>query len=155
MSDYIRLRRLLDGATPQPPAPPGVHLLPLWQARPIELHRLLQDAYANGGGSVGSFDDWFWPLVEDAEFHPELLLIAADDGGTPLGLAQCWTSGFIKDLVVSPGHRNRRIGGWLLQSAFCRLESRGLEHVDLKVQATNASALRFYERHGMTRVSKP
>jgi len=155
MSHYYRLRRQLADVGPEPPPPIGVCQRPLWQARPIALHRLLLAAYADGGGAVGSFDDWFWPLVEDAEFDPELVLIAADADGTPIGLAQCWTGGYVKDLVVAPGHRDRGIGGWLLQSAFCHLKARGLGHVDLKVQSDNLAARRFYARHGMEPVVAP
>jgi ribosomal protein S18 acetylase RimI-like enzyme len=148
----IRMRKALDTIDRALHAPPGIHLQPMWQADPVRLHRLLQLAYANGGGKVGDFDAWFWPLVEDEEFDPSLVLIAADDAGEPLGLAQCWTSGFLKDLVVHPDHRNRRIGAWLLHQAVAAIRQRGLHYLDLKVEAGNSAARRFYSRHGMVEI---
>ena len=146
------MRKRLDKLEPLQPLPDGTRMLPLWKTNPIALHQLLVTSYANGGGSVGDFDSWFWPLVEDEEFHPDLVLVAADDAGTPIGLAQCWTSGFLKDLVVHPSWRDRRVGSVLLQQAFHVLEGKGLQHMDLKVLADNIAAQRFYARHGMVGV---
>jgi len=132
--------------------PDGFVILPLWQTRPAALHALLRTAYADGGGSVPDFDDWWWPLVEDREFDPALLIVAAHPTGQPAGLIQCWTSAFVKDLVVAPDARNRGLGSWLLQHAFAIFAARGASHVDLKVQAGNSGARRFYARHGMVEV---
>jgi ribosomal protein S18 acetylase RimI-like enzyme len=151
LGDHIRLRKLLNSPIATTPLPSGVALLPLSHTRPIELHALLRAAYATGGGSVGSFDDWWWPLVEDEEFHPDLVVTAANDG-RPIGLVQCWTSGFIKDIVVAPDWRNRSLGSALLTHAFALFAARGAPHVDLKVEAENVTAQRFYQRHGMVPV---
>lgn len=152
MAAFVRLRRALAEPVALSGLAPGVEILPLWRSKPIELHRLLERAYADGGGTVGNFDQWWWPLVEDAEFDPELVLILADAAGHPLGLAQCWTSSFVKDIVVDPSARNRGLGSALLTRAFALLRERGHPQVDLKVEATNSAARRFYARHGMTEV---
>ncbi|WP_161796865.1 GNAT family N-acetyltransferase [Devosia soli] len=149
MADYLRLRKDLTAPSVSVPPAEAVSIVPLWQSRPIALHALLQAAYANGGGTVASFDEWWWQLVEDEEFDPELIILAYD-GDEPIGLAQCWNSSFIKDLVVSPAWRNRGIGSFLLVSAFARLQQRGFAHADLKVETGNIAAQRFYMRHGMT-----
>jgi ribosomal protein S18 acetylase RimI-like enzyme len=154
LGDHIRLRRVLDGPIARTPLPSGVALLPLFETRPNELHALLRAAYATGGGSVGSFDEWWWPLVEDEEFHPDLVATAAVEG-RPVGLVQCWTSGFIKDIVVAPDWRNRSLGSGLLTHAFAVFAARGAPHVDLKVEAENFAAQRFYQRHGMVAVEAP
>lgn len=112
----------------------------------------MREGYAGGGGSVGDFNAWFWPLVEDSEFDPSLVLIAADLEGLPLGLAQSWTGGFLKDLVVAPGARRQGVGSFLLEATFDAFCTRGLRHVDLKVEAANQVARRFYARHGMVEV---
>lgn len=151
MSDHIRLRRLLDQLFDLPALPSGVVITPLWQTRPIELHALLLDAYAKGGGSVGNFDQWWQPLVEDEEFDPALLIVATS-GEQPIGLVQCWTSSFVKDLVVAPNWQNRALGTYLLSAAFAEFRRRGAPHVDLKVEASNLAAQRFYHRHGMVPV---
>ncbi|QYO75468.1 GNAT family N-acetyltransferase [Devosia salina] len=152
MADFVRLRRALAEPVALSGLAPGVEILPLWRSKPIELHRLLGRAYADGGGTVDNFDQWWWPLVEDAEFDPELVVILADAAGDPLGLVQCWTSSFVKDIVVDPSARNRGLGSALLTRAFALLRERGHPHVDLKVEATNSAARRFYARHGMTEV---
>lgn len=148
MSGALRLRRHLDEPIFVPPLPPGVARLALWQASPLALHSLLVQAYANGGGAVPPFEDWFFPLVEDDEFDPALVIIQAS-GDLPVGLVQGWTSGFIKDLVVSPSMQGQGLGSHLLHSAFALFQQRGLPFVDLKVEAGNRAAQRFYRRHGM------
>lgn len=148
MVDHIRLRRLLDAPPTLPALPKGVTLTPLWQTRPAELHALLRAAYASGGGSVPDFDQWWWPLVEDEEFDPALVMVVAAHGH-PAGLVQCWTSNFIKDIVVGPAWRNRGLGAYLLNAAFAQFHQRSATHVDLKVEASNVAAQRFYQRHGM------
>ncbi|RYE58336.1 MAG: GNAT family N-acetyltransferase [Hyphomicrobiales bacterium] len=148
MSDYIRLRKTLDTPVALPPIPEGLTLMPLWQTRPVDLHTLLRESYATGGGAVGDFESWWWPLVEDEEFDPNLVIIATD-GARPVGLIQCWTSGFVKDLVVTPTLREHGLGSYLLNAAFARFQQRGAPQVDLKVKISNLSAQRFYRRHGM------
>lgn len=148
----IRMRKRLGALDPLPQAPPGISLLPFAKSDPLSLHAVLQQGYATGGGTVGDFYSWFEPLVTDDEFDPNLVLIAVDDAGKPLGLAQCWTSGFLKDLVVLPKHRDRKIGSWLLHQTFAANGARGHAHMDLKVLADNDGARRFYARHGMVEV---
>lgn len=151
MADHIRLRKLLDAPVTLPALPDGISITPLHQTRPVELHALLRAAYATGGGAVGDFDSWWWPLVEDEEFDPALLIVATS-GEQPIGLVQCWTSSFVKDLVVAPNWRNRALGTYLLSAAFAGFRRRGAPHVDLKVEASNTAAQRFYHRHGMVPV---
>ena len=151
MGDYIRLRKLLDAPVSLPALPHGVVIAPLHRTRPIELHALLRTAYATGGGTVADFDSWWWRLVEDDEFDPALVVIATMQD-RPVGLIQCWTSSFVKDLAVAPQWRNRSLGTYLLNAAFVKLQQRGARHVDLKVEASNLAAQRFYHRHGMVEV---
>lgn len=97
---------------------------------------------------MGDFDTWWWPLVEDEEFDPRLLMTVSCYE-RPIGLIQCWTSGFIKDLVVSPSRRNSGIGSYLLKSAFALFRQSGERYVDLKVERSNSAGRRFYHRHGL------
>lgn len=149
MADHIRLTRDLAIALPSPAWPIGAHPASLAATRPIELHALLAAAYRNGFGSVAAFDEWWTNLVEDPEFDPALVFIAADENANPVGLAQCWTSGFVKDLVVAETWRGRGLGRALLVTAFHAFASRGLTHVDLKVETGNATARRLYQSLGM------
>ena len=113
----------------------------------------MQIAYARGGGSVGPFDAW-WPGVrDDSEFAAELVFLAVDQRGDIVGAAHCWTSAFVKDLVVHPDARRRGIAEALLKTAFAEFRRRGDRHVDLKVQLDNPTgAIRLYERLGMRAV---
>lgn len=152
MRDFVRLRRSLAEPIVPSDLPPGVEWLPLWRSRPTDLHRLLVLAYGEGGGAVGSFDQWWWPLVDDTEFDPALVIVAAGADQEPLGLVQCWSSSFVKDIVVHPDAQNRGLGSALLTCAFSLLRERGHLHADLKVEQTNSAAQRFYARHGMFEV---
>jgi len=142
---------MLDAPVTLPALPDGISITPLHRTRPVELHALLRTAYAAGGGAVGDFDSWWWTLVEDEEFDPALVIVATSHG-EPIGLVQCWTSSFVKDLAVAPQWRDRGLGACLLHAAFAEFRRRGAPHVDLKVEASNLAAQRFYHRHGMVPV---
>ena len=151
MSDNLqRLRRDLASAVDDPVWPADFSLRLFTAGDAPAVHRLMQIAYAKGGGSVGSFDQW-WPGVrDDGEFDAALCFLAVDAHGEIVGAAQCWTSAFIKDLVVHPDVRRRGIAEALLLSAFQVFRLDGAAHVDLKVQMDNPSgAVRLYRRLGM------
>jgi len=131
-----------------------VNLKAFSENQAAEVHALLELAYANGGGSVASFDEWWPGLAGDSEYDPNLVFPACNGVGTIVGVAQCWTSAFVKDFVVHPRFRRRGVGRALLLHVFHVFGERGDEAVDLKVQASNPSgALHFYENLGMTIVS--
>ena len=146
---WFRLRKDLADLPVTPRLPAGMAIVPLDQVQPTSLHALLISAYANGGGRVADFDTWWTRLIQDPEFDPDLVFIAIDQAGNPVALCQCWSSGFIKDLVTAPTHRGRGLGEALLQVAFAAFKARGIDHVDLKVETKNADALRLYARVGM------
>jgi ribosomal protein S18 acetylase RimI-like enzyme len=150
MSTTLRMRKDLSATPPSPVWPVGVRLAPVGEARPEALHAILADAYVNGFGTVPSSSlEWWTSLTSDSEFDPALVFVAIDASGAPIGLAQCWTSGFVKDLAVAPQWRGKGIGDALLAEAFAAFRDRGLPHVDLKVGAANAPAIRLYRRAGM------
>lgn len=71
-----------------------------------------------------------------------------------IGLAQCWTSAFLKDLVVSAPWRRKGIGRALLLQAFNTFQERGAVHFDLKVEVGNTSnAEQLYRRAGMAPIA--
>jgi ribosomal protein S18 acetylase RimI-like enzyme len=151
MSDNIqRLRRDLASPVADPVWPAGISARPFTAEDAAAVHRLMQAAYAEGGGSVGTFDQW-WPGVrDDGEFDAGLCFLAIDGAGQIVGAAQCWTSAFVKDLVVHPDVRRRGIAEALLLTVFQAFRHRGATHVDLKVQLDNPSgAVRLYRRLGM------
>ena len=117
------------------------------------LHALLEHGYRNGGGSVAPFGVWLPALVGDSEFDPETCFLVTA-GGELAAASICWTSAFVKDLVVHEGWRRRGLGEAILQLAFRTFDERGAERVDLKVEEQNAGALRLYERVGMRVVER-
>ncbi|MBI4464574.1 MAG: GNAT family N-acetyltransferase [Acidobacteria bacterium] len=56
----------------------------------------------------------------------------------------------ITQLCVDPDLQGRGIGSWLLQQALPQLQQRGFQGVTLTVTASNAPALRLYERFGFS-----
>jgi ribosomal protein S18 acetylase RimI-like enzyme len=115
-------------------------------ARP--LHDLLVRGYEHGGGSVAPFDQWLPQTTDDPEWDPALCFLATS-GGALAGVALCWTSAFVKDLVVAEPWRRRGLGEALLRHVLETFALLGATAVELKVHATNAEAVRLYERVGM------
>jgi ribosomal protein S18 acetylase RimI-like enzyme len=150
----LRLRRSLAEPLPPPLWPEGVGLVPFEPERhALRIHALLKAAYAGGGGYVEPFGIWWPSLKNDPEYDPALCLVATDEQGEIAGVAQCWTTAFIKDLAVAPTWRRRGLGSALLLEAFHAFRARGAAHVDLKADAHNPSgAVRLYRRHGMREV---
>lgn len=117
----------------------------------LEAHRLLVCGYADGGGSVEPYVTWWKALTEDSEFDPTLCFVALDHQDELIGLAQCWSSAFLKDLVVQPRWRRRGVGQALLLHVFEAFRSRGASSVSLKVEIDNPTgAERLYRRVGMS-----
>jgi len=101
-----------------------------------------------GGGRVGHLDEWRRQFVTDAEYDPTLCLVASNRDGI-LGVAQCWTSAFIKNLAVHPCAQGQGLGRALLLHSFQVFKQRGEPYVDLKVLESNLRARRLYESAGM------
>jgi [ribosomal protein S18]-alanine N-acetyltransferase len=67
---------------------------------------------------------------------------------TPAGLAN------LISIAVAPEARGRGAASLLLSSTIRRLKSRGVERLTLVVRKSNGRAIRFYERHGFTRLRR-
>lgn len=146
----LLMRRILD-ETPAPPRwPAGVTLAGFSAESACAVHHLMAIAYAQGGGMIGTFDAWWDALIADTEFDPALCFIAKNAEAAIVGVAQCWTSAFVKDLAVHPAWRRRGIGEALMLQIFAAFKARGAKSVALKVLIDNPSgALRLYRRLGM------
>lgn len=148
MPTHLRLVRDLGAPIPAAVWPPDVSVAPFSASLAPQVHVLMQRAYATGGGSVpADFESWWATTRHDPEFDACLCFVAVA-GGAPVGFALCWTSGFIKDLVVDPGRHGRGIGSALLATALAAIAARGHGEAALRVHADNERALRLYARAG-------
>ncbi len=148
---YTHLRKDFQEDIVAPAWPVGTHPA-LFDAdqHAIKAHDLLAAAYSLGGGYVGSFETWWPTLRDDPEYNPAVFFLALDQTERVIGLAQCWTSAFLKDLAVSEPWRRKGLGKALLLQAFGYFERQGNRHFDLKVEKDNPSgAERLYRRLGM------
>lgn len=133
--------------------PAALRLLEFSPELAPQVHALLVLGYQQGGGSVPDYEHWHKAFATDPEFDPSLCFIAADEHGL-IGVVQCWTSAFIKDLVVVPRARRQGFARALLHHAFEAFRVRGEACVDLKVMDSNHDARRLYETSGMRYVQR-
>lgn len=146
--DYLLLQRDLTAPILIPAWPEGIRHAAFDVGYVKAIHALLQRAYANGfGGVAPDWLDWWEALRADSEFDPDLCLVAKA-GDEVVGFCLCWTSSFVKDLVVAPEWQGHGLGAALLATAMLALRARGMDEVQLKVVTANAGARRLYERLG-------
>ena len=92
-------------------------------------------------------------MTGDAEFDASVWFLA-ESREMLVGAVLCWTSAFVKDLVVRESWRRRGLGEALLRHVFTVFAARAAGAVELKVEAANASAVGLYERLGMRVVER-
>ncbi|QAX86782.1 GNAT family N-acetyltransferase [Pseudomonas sp. DTU12.3] len=142
------MRRDLGEDVPTAPLPQGIELSVYRAELAPAVHRLMQIGFREGGGRVPALEDWQQRFESDPEYDPTLCFIACDDEGV-VGVAQCWTSSYIKNLVVHPRAQGLGLGRALLLNAFKVFQQRREGFVDLKVLEDNLRAQRLYESAGM------
>ncbi len=90
--------------------------------------------------------------------EPDSFLLLAERAGVPVGYAMVhlhdgsptWPSersGELETLSVLPGERGQGTGAALLEAVREQLRALGADELSVFVIATNADAIRFYERH--------
>lgn len=142
------MRRNLAEVVPAITWPQGI-VLSEYRAELAEaVHRLMELGYQQGGGRVPALDVWQQRFETDPEYDPSLCFIALDAEGI-VGVCQCWTSAYIKNLVVHPRAQGQGLGRALLLHAFKIFQQRREGFVDLKVLEDNLRAQRLYENAGM------
>lgn len=149
---FVRMRRCLSESVAVPRWPDRTYLKAFSELDAVAAHALLKFAYADGGGSVASFEEWWNRLSGDEEYDPALCFPVYDAEDRLIGFCQCWTTAFVKDVVVHPRYQRRGVGSALLLHAFHVFGDRSAKTVDLKVLANNSAAIRFYESLGMFRL---
>lgn len=153
----LRMRRELVGSIEPPVWPAGVALRTLG-AKPEKnlaqaAHSVLEAGFWEGGGGAPIFRQWWKAVSKDDEFDPALVFLAME-GSAVIGMAQCWTSSFIKDIAVHPAARRRGLGRALMLAAFQAFAQRGATHIDLKVREENGVAQALYRSLGMRVVAR-
>jgi ribosomal protein S18 acetylase RimI-like enzyme len=151
--EVLRMRIDLRSEIPEPTWPEGSSVRGFHPSDGPRLHALLEHGYRRGGGSVDAYDVWLPALTGDSEFDPSLCFLV-EAGDELVAAAICWTSAFVKDIVVNETWRRHGLGEALLRLVFRTFTARGADHVELKVQAQNAPAIRLYERVGMRMVER-
>lgn len=99
-------------------------------------------------------DDKFYLLV--AEFNGEIkgFCIAQQQVSEPYNCIVPRNFGYIFDLVVDPNFRGEKAGQKLLDGMKAWAKSRQFSHLELSVLAQNRKAIKFYEREGLTEISR-
>ncbi|UCZ83577.1 GNAT family N-acetyltransferase [Pseudomonas sp. L5B5] len=144
----LLMRRELSGPLATPLWPEGITVQRYAPQLAGDVHHLMQQGYLDGGGRVPDLDTWRNAFQSDAEYDPQLCLVALE-AGRVIGVAQCWTSAYLKDLVVDADARGRGLGQALLQQVFVMFAERREAWVDLRVLEDNLPARRLYDSAGM------
>ena len=142
------MRRNLAEDVPTFTWPNGIELTQYRPELAEAVHHLMKLGYLEGSGRVPALEVWQRRFETDPEYDPSLCFIAFDAEGI-VGVAQCWTSAYIKSLVVHPRAQGRGLGRALLLNAFNVFQQRREGFVDLKVLEDNLRAQRLYESAGM------
>jgi ribosomal protein S18 acetylase RimI-like enzyme len=146
-------RRDLAEAVPDMAWPTGIQLTHYHAELAAAVHHLMELGYRDGGGRVPALTLWQRQFETDPEYDPFLCFIALDAEGV-VAVCQCWTSAYIKNLVVHPRARRQGLGRALLLHAFKVFQQRREGFVDLKVLEDNLRARRLYEGVGMYAVRR-
>jgi GNAT superfamily N-acetyltransferase len=151
---HFRMRRSLSMPIAPAQLPEGVVLVPFARETAMAGREVMRRAYDGDLGDRGISFEGFWQwLTTDAEFDPELIFIAEAEGEV-VGLCHCWTSNFVKDLVVEDAFRRRGLGAALLTLALEEFARRGAPSVDLKTGVGNVGAQSLYRRLGFEVVER-
>jgi ribosomal protein S18 acetylase RimI-like enzyme len=146
----LRFSRSLSSPGIRFDLPAGFALAPFSPAEQAKaVHRLLLEGYSAGGGQVDVFENWWPSLSGDDEFDPELVFAVLDREQRLAAVAICWTSAFVKDLVVAREARRKGVASALLGEIFRTFRARGASRVSLKVHAENRAAISLYRSLGM------
>lgn len=150
---YWLMRRDLGPALDHPGWPNAVRLVEFTAQNAPAIHQLLMLGGEHGGGRVADYPTWMDAFDADPEFDRTLCFVLEDAQGV-VAVAQCWTSAFIRNLVVHPRAHRQGLGLALLNKAFAVFRERGEGHVDLKVMESNLGARRLYERAAMQYIQR-
>jgi ribosomal protein S18 acetylase RimI-like enzyme len=139
-------------------------LQPLWESL-SRHHADVAPELAVLGEVRAEADSWAVrrELYEEWLRDPDAFVLIAEANGEPVGYAmvelrgpeETWATGDrvaeLETLAVLRGHRGKGIGSALVERMHEELRRLGIGHFTVSVIASNADAVRFYERLGLTR----
>jgi ribosomal protein S18 acetylase RimI-like enzyme len=145
----------LKAEVDRPAILPGVTVRPFDPAEASAVHAVLVEAFQDHWGTpFPEFPDWSAETLERKSSDPSLWRIAEVNGEVVGSLVADASSGsgWVIDLGVLRGFRNRGIGRALLLHAFHDFKERGLGRAALGVDSESLTgATRLYEGVGMTK----
>lgn len=156
---YSELRRPLDVALPQVPAPQGVSVVAWSEDRDDDVRLAHNESFASHWGSEPQTAE-AWRSGR-SQFAPQWSLLAVDDTTGEVAAyllsgryEQDWeiaghSSGYVELLGVRPAWRRRGIAPALLAGVMARLRADGIEYAEIGVDTENLSgALGLYTSLG-------
>jgi mycothiol synthase len=148
--------RIQMEAPPQPPEwPAGVKVRTAVPGRDDRaIHALIQAAFDRPGRTPQPLEAWQEFMMQPGLFEAELWFLAEADGELA-GACLCFAypeMGWVRQLGVAKGQRQRGLGTALLWHAFGEFWKREMGLVGLAVNAENETAVGLYEAAGMKRV---
>jgi ribosomal protein S18 acetylase RimI-like enzyme len=148
--DYWLMGIDLDNSLEPPQWPDDVAVRTFREDDAEAVKELLDLAYAEEADHEPmALEDWKTFMLGDPNFDPSFWFLVEAEGELAAA-ALNWDDGYVKDLVVHPERRRRRIGESLMRHTFREFRRRGVERVTLKTDSVNPTeAWRLYERLGM------
>jgi ribosomal protein S18 acetylase RimI-like enzyme len=139
-------------------------LQPLWESL-SRHHAEVAPELAMLGDVRAAADSWAVrrALYEEWLQDSDAFVLIAESQGEPVGYAmvelrgpeETWATGDrvadLQTLAVLPGHRGEGIGSALVERMHEELRRLAVSHFVVSVIASNADAVRFYERLGLTK----
>ncbi len=149
---YFRLRADLADVPP----PPDITLRTFDLADEAEVHRVVQEAFADlEGYRAQTLEQWRSKGPAKEGHDPSLWLLLEDEEGVAgVALGERWEdgTGYVAELAVAARARGHGHGRSLLLALFDAFRGAGLRHAELSVHGRNRGALRLYESAGMRTV---
>jgi ribosomal protein S18 acetylase RimI-like enzyme len=99
-------------------------------------------------------DDKFHLLVAEFEGEVKGFCIAQHQSADPYNCMVPRDFAYVFDLIVSPDFRGERTGHQLLDGMKGWAKAKGFSHLELSVLAQNHKAVRFYEREGLSEITR-